>query len=71
VAARDQLTSERNSTGGETPTMMRIVAHFMPFVALAGGILILFMPRLLNYVVAAYLILVDAIGLNSLYHFIR
>ncbi len=51
--------------------MMRIVAHFMPFVALAGGILILFMPRLLNYVVAAYLIVVGAIGLNSIYHFIR
>jgi hypothetical protein len=43
----------------------------MPFVALAGGILILLMPRLLNYVVAIYLILVDAIGLNNIYHFIR
>jgi hypothetical protein len=29
------------------------------------------MPRLLNYVVAAYLILVGAIGLNNIYHFIR
>ena len=45
--------------------MMRTVAHFMPFVALAGGILILLMPRLLNYVVAIYLILVGAIGLNK------
>jgi Protein of unknown function (DUF3096) len=43
----------------------------MPFAALAGGILILLMPRLLNYVVAAYLILVGVIGLNSLYHFVR
>jgi len=51
--------------------MMRTVAHFMPFVALAGGLLILPMPRLLNYVVAIYLILARAIGLNNIYHFIR
>ena len=48
-----------------------VVHHLMPFVAVVGGILILLMPRLLNYVVAIYLILVGAIGLNSIYHFIR
>jgi hypothetical protein len=67
--ARDRMTS-RNSTRGK-PTMMKTVAHFLPFAAVAGGILILLMPRLLNYVVAAYLILVGAIGLNNIYHFIR
>jgi hypothetical protein len=46
--------------------MMRTIANFMPFAALAGGVLILLMPRLLNYVVAAYLILVGAIGLPTL-----
>ena len=51
--------------------MLRTVAHLMQFAALAGGILILLMPRFLNYVVAIYLILVGAIGLNSIYHFIR
>jgi hypothetical protein len=51
--------------------MMRTVAHLMPFAALAGGILILVKPTLLNYVVAVYLILVGAIGLNHMYHFIR
>jgi Protein of unknown function (DUF3096) len=51
--------------------MMRTIAHFVPFAALAGGVLILLMPRFLNYVVAIYLILVGAIGLNSIYHFIR
>jgi hypothetical protein len=51
--------------------MMRTVAHLMPFAALAGGILILVKPPLLNYVVALYLILVGAIGLNHMYHFIR
>jgi Protein of unknown function (DUF3096) len=48
-----------------------VVHHLMPFVAVVGGILILLMPRLLNYVVAIYLILVGVIGLNSLYHFVR
>jgi energy-converting hydrogenase Eha subunit C len=48
------------------------IAHYlMPFVALAGGISVLLMPRLLNYIVAIYLILVGFIGLNSLFHFVR
>lgn len=34
-----------------------------PIVALLAGILILIMPRLLNYIVAFYLILVGLIGL--------
>jgi hypothetical protein len=51
--------------------MMRTLAHLMPFAALAGGILILLVPRLLNYIVAIYLFLVGAIGLNGIYHFIR
>jgi hypothetical protein len=71
--ARDGLTSGCSSTEGETPTMRltAIAHHLMPFAALAGGILVLLMPRLLNYVVAIYLILVGFIGLNSLFHFFR
>ena len=34
-----------------------------PLIALIGGVLILFVPRLLNYVVAIYLIVVGATGL--------
>jgi peptidoglycan/LPS O-acetylase OafA/YrhL len=34
-----------------------------PFIALLAGILILIMPRLLNYIVAVYLILVGLIGI--------
>ena len=34
-----------------------------PIVALIAGILILFMPRLLNYVVAIYLIVIGVLGL--------
>jgi Protein of unknown function (DUF3096) len=51
--------------------MMRTLAHVLPFAALAGGVLILVKPPLLNYVVALYLILVGAIGINHMYHFIR
>jgi hypothetical protein len=45
------------------------VAHIGPLVALIAGILILIFPRLLNYIVAIYLILVGLIGLNAIYHF--
>ena len=34
-----------------------------PLVALIAGVLILLMPRLLNYIVAIYLIVVGLIGL--------
>jgi hypothetical protein len=36
---------------------------FQPIVALIAGILILIMPRLLNYVVAIYLIIIGVLGL--------
>ncbi|MGA7237266.1 MAG: DUF3096 domain-containing protein [Bryobacteraceae bacterium] len=38
-------------------------ASISPIIALLAGILILVMPRLLNYIVALYLILVGLIGL--------
>jgi hypothetical protein len=34
-----------------------------PLIALVAGVLILLMPRLLNYLVAAYLIVVGVLGL--------
>ncbi len=34
-----------------------------PLVSLIAGILILMMPRLLNYIVAAYLIILGVLGL--------
>jgi Protein of unknown function (DUF3096) len=45
--------------------------HIAPVVALIAGILILIMPRLLNYIVAFYLIVTGLIGLNGIYHFMR
>ena len=47
------------------------IAHLQPIVALIAGILILLVPRLLNYIVAIYLILVGLMGLNGIHHFIR
>ena len=41
---------------------MAVVA-VQPLVALIAGILILIVPRLLNYIVAIYLILVGVFGL--------
>lgn len=39
------------------------LVYIQPLVALIAGILILAMPRLLNYVVAIYLILIGLMGL--------
>ena len=49
--------------------MTLTTAHITPLVALIAGILILIMPRLLNYNVAIYLIIVGIAGLNNIYHF--
>jgi len=38
-----------------------------PIVALIAGILILFIPRLLNYIVALYLIIIGVLGLIARY----
>ncbi|RDV02310.1 DUF3096 domain-containing protein [Undibacter mobilis] len=40
------------------------IANLQPIVAILAGVLILIMPRLLNYIVAAYLIVIGLIGLG-------
>jgi hypothetical protein len=42
---------------------MQISISPQPVVALIAGILILFVPRLLNYIVAIYLIVIGILGL--------
>ncbi len=44
--------------------MILTSAHLQPIVALLAGIVILIVPRILNYVVAAYLIIVGLLGLG-------
>jgi Protein of unknown function (DUF3096) len=46
--------------------MTLTVAHISPIMAVIAGLLILIMPRLLNVVVAIYLILSGLIGLGLL-----
>jgi len=53
------LTAERDAARG---TMEMYIA-LQPLVALIAGILILMIPRLLNYIVAIYLIVTGILGL--------
>ena len=42
---------------------MQIALSAQPVVALIAGIVILILPRLLNYIVAIYLIIIGILGL--------
>lgn len=42
---------------------MNIHLNLQPVVSLIAGVLILIMPRLLNYIVAIYLIIIGLLGL--------
>jgi DUF3096 family protein len=46
--------------------MTLTVAHITPIMSLVAGVLILLMPRLLNFIVAIFLILNGLIGLGLL-----
>jgi hypothetical protein len=39
------------------------ITNLTPIVSLIAGVLILVMPKLLNYIVAFYLIIIGAVGL--------
>ena len=43
--------------------VMPYLQHIAPVTALIAGILILVMPRLLNYIIALYLIVIGLVGL--------
>ena len=61
------ILSSRYLDSEETAVTIN-VAHIQPLAALVGGILILLVPRLLNYIVAIYLILVGVLGLGLRFH---
>jgi hypothetical protein len=42
---------------------MQYIQHLGPVAALIAGILILVMPKLLNYIIALYLIVIGLVGL--------
>jgi hypothetical protein len=47
---------------------MSVHVALQPLIALIAGVLILIVPRLLNYVVAIYLIIVGVLGLVPMLH---
>jgi Protein of unknown function (DUF3096) len=68
---RSRATKPARATKPTGNPMNITAAHITPLVALIAGILILVMPRLLNYVVAIYLIIVGLMGLNGIYHYVH
>jgi hypothetical protein len=59
----ERIGHRRPSYGEETMNLDPVLLN--PLIALIAGILILLMPRLLNYVVAIYLIAIGIIGLAN------
>jgi hypothetical protein len=55
---------DKRPRGARSMTISAI--HLTPIVSILAGILILIMPRLLNYIVAIYLIVIGIIGLGIL-----
>jgi hypothetical protein len=45
------------------PRMLTLHLQIVPILSIAAGILILVMPKILNYVVAGYLIVIGVLGL--------
>jgi len=58
-----EADSQTDTTSEEGFTMLNFHVMITPLLSLIAGILILVMPRLLNYIVAIYLIAVGALGL--------
>jgi hypothetical protein len=48
---------------------MNMTLSIAPLISLIAGILILVVPRLLNYIVAIYLIIIGLLGLFGAGHF--
>jgi hypothetical protein len=58
-----QLHGQRQNRHQTPRKIMSLSMNIGPIVSLIAGILILLMPRLLNYIVAIYLIVIGLIGL--------
>jgi hypothetical protein len=70
VQLRPLPFSAISSKPQENP-MLVTATDLSPAVALIAGILILIMPRLLNFIVAIYLIFIGLVGLNSVHHWVN
>jgi threonine/homoserine efflux transporter RhtA len=62
--------TRRNITLDEGSSDMHLQLSLAPIIALLAGLLILVQPRLLNFIVAIYLIIVGLLGLfgNPSFH---
>ena len=54
---------ESTHTARPKENSMNVTLSIAPLIALIAGILILVLPRLLNYIVAIYLIVIGLLGL--------
>jgi threonine/homoserine efflux transporter RhtA len=69
-ASASQRASQRQNGKNQEKTM-NITLSLAPLVSLLAGILILIVPRLLNYIVALYLIIIGVIGLTGDIHILK
>jgi hypothetical protein len=73
LSASAQIVPGRRATKAQPKKehRMNITLGIGPLVSLIAGILILIMPKLLNYIVALYLIVIGLLGLFGMgnYHF--
>jgi hypothetical protein len=67
AAGRAEVSWEGGGTGRPEPpeSDMNMQIAIAPIIALIAGILILVRPRLLNYIVAIYLIVIGLLGLTG------
>jgi hypothetical protein len=65
---RRRRTAHRAQCHEQPGIVMNVHLAIGPLVALIAGILILAVPRLLNYIVALYLIIIGIIGLFGTGH---
>jgi hypothetical protein len=63
AAERFEIISIAGRNAPPSESAMHLNLSLAPLVALLAGILILVMPRLLNYIVALYLIITGVLGL--------
>jgi hypothetical protein len=65
------MTCQETSNYLRKSDAMNLHLSLAPLLALVAGILILIMPRLLNFIVALYLIIIGLIGLLGGSHLLR
>jgi hypothetical protein len=65
-AGPERLGRSTGTRGLRSSSMTISMTHLSPIVSILAGILILIMPRLLNYIVAIYLIVIGILGLGIL-----